>query len=130
MSIARSITKPPARRIDRFSLPLIAFLAGASLAAAPAPSRPQTIVGIISDNMCAEAGHASMRMGPTDAECTNACVDAHGALYVLVSGRDVYTLSDQRAPQMYAGQKVRVTGTVETRDTGRIFRLISIAAAK
>lgn len=80
--------------------------------------------------MCAEPGHASMRMGPTDAECTIACVDAHGTLFVLVAGRDVYTLSDQQLPRKFAGQRVRVTGTVETINSGKIFHVKSIVAAK
>jgi hypothetical protein len=71
-----------------------------------------------------------MRMGPTDAECTLACVDAHGALLVLVVGRDVYTLSDQQMPKNFAGQRVRVTGTVEEVKSGKIFHVKSIVPAK
>ena len=109
----------------------MAVLAGAALAAAPAsPPKQQTLTGIISDDMCAEAGHASMRMGPTDAACTNACVDAHGVPFVLVAGRDVYTLSDQQLPRTFAGQRVRVTGTVENVESGKIFHVKSIVAAK
>ncbi len=52
------------------------LLAVAALSAAPAT---QTFTGTITDNMCAKAGHSQMRMGPTDAECTVACVGAHGA---------------------------------------------------
>jgi len=52
------------------------LLAVAALAAAPAT---QTFTGTITDNMCARGGHSQMRMGPTDAECTVACVGAHGA---------------------------------------------------
>jgi len=63
--------------------------------------------------MCAQTGHAAMRMGPTDAECTVACVDAHGAAYVLVAGKHVYTLDNLQRPQQFAGQKVRVTGVVD-----------------
>ena len=80
--------------------------------------------------MCARTGHAAMRMGPTDAECTVACVDAHGALYVLVSGGNVYTLSDQKTPQQFAGQKVRVTGTVEETNGAKTFHVNSIVRAK
>jgi hypothetical protein len=109
---------------------IVSILAGAVLAAAPAPSRKQTLTGIISDDMCAQTGHAAMRMGPTDAECTIACVDAHGATYVLVSGKDVYTLSDQQQPQKFAGRKVRVTGTVENAKSGKIFRVDSITEIK
>jgi hypothetical protein len=52
-------------------------------------------------------------MGPTDAECTTACVSAHGASYVLLDGKTVYRLTDQKAPEKFAGQKVRVLGTVD-----------------
>ena len=38
-------------------------------------------------------GHAGMRMGPTDADCTRMCVLAHGADYVLVAADAVYVLS-------------------------------------
>ena len=86
------------------------FVAAVTLSAAPAP---RTFVGTISDDMCAVAGHASMRMGPTDAECTRACVGLHGAAYVLVSGRNVYRLSDQQTPDRLAGQRVRVVGTLD-----------------
>jgi hypothetical protein len=108
---------------------LVSLLAGAA-AAAPAKARPQTLTGIITDDMCAATGHAAMRMGPTDAECTVACVDAHGALYVLVAGRDVYTLSDQQLPQKFAGQRVRVSGTIEDAKGGKIFHVNSIGVAK
>ena len=70
--------------------------------------RAQTFTGTITDDMCAEGGHTQMRMGPTDAECTNACVSAHDAKYVLYDGKDVYTLSDQKTPEKFAAQKVTV----------------------
>jgi hypothetical protein len=79
----------------------------------PAAQKPRTFVGVITDDMCATDGHASMRMGPTDAECTKACVAAHGAEYVLTEGKQIYTLSDQKTPEKFAGQKVRVTGTLD-----------------
>ena len=87
------------------------LLAGAALAA---PGK-QTFTGIISDNMCLANGHASMRMGPTDAECAVACNQAHGAPYVLVAGKTVYELSDQRTPEGFAAQKVRVVGTLDAK---------------
>ena len=39
------------------------------LAGALAAPAKQTFTGVITDHMCAETGHAAMRMGPTDAEC-------------------------------------------------------------
>jgi hypothetical protein len=69
---------------------------------------------VIIDDMCAtKAGHSVMRMGSNDAECTNACVDAHGSQYVLYDGKHAYTLSDQEKPQAFAGQKVKVVGTLD-----------------
>jgi len=67
-------------------------------------------------------------MGPTDAECTVACVGAHGATYVLFDGKDVYTLSDQRTPEKFAAQKVKVTGTLDAKT--RTIQVESITAAK
>ena len=103
----------------------ITLLAALSLSAAQGP---QTFTGTIVDDMCAGVGHAPMRMGPTDAECTRACVLAHGAAYVLESGKDVYTLSDQQAPAEFAAQRVRIVGTLDART--RTIRVESVAAAR
>jgi len=96
-----------------------------AIAAAP---RTQTFTGTITDDMCARAGHAQMRMGPTDADCTTLCVSAHGASYVLASGKSVYILSDQRTPEKFAGQKVAVTGVLDAK-AGTI-KVDSITPAK
>jgi hypothetical protein len=84
--------------------------------------------GAITDSMCATADHSQMRMGPTDAECTSACVDVHGATYVLYDGKEAWTLSDQRTPGKFAGQKVRVMGTPDAKN--RTIQVVSITAAK
>src|SRR5229473_2488150 len=91
---------------------VVTFLAVAALSAAQAK---QTFVGTITDDMCGKDGHAQMRMGPTDAECTTACVMVHDAAYVLTDGNNIYTLSDQKKPEQYAGQKVRVVGTLDVK---------------
>jgi hypothetical protein len=78
--------------------------------------------------MCAKTGHAAMRMGPTDAECTVACISVHGATYVLSNGKDVYTLSDQRTPEKFAAQKVKITGTLDAKTM--TIQVDSISAAK
>jgi hypothetical protein len=88
---------------------------------------PQTFSGTISDDMCALAGHASMRMGPTDAECTRACVMTHGASYVLVDGKMVYGLDDQKTPQELAGQPVKVVGTLDAKT--KVIHVESMTAA-
>ena len=99
-----------------------------ALAALSAAAGKQTFTGTITDNMCGKAGHSQMRMGPTDAECTIACISAHGATYVLYDGKDVYTLSDQRTPEKFAAQKVSVIGTLDTKT--KTIQVESITAAK
>ena len=56
-----------------------------------------------------------MQMGPTDAECTKACVALHGAVFVLYDGKAIYDLSNQQLPVKFAGQRVRVTGTLDAK---------------
>ena len=88
----------------------------------------RTFTGTITDGMCALGDHSRMRMGSTDAECTIACVDAHGTLYVLYDGKNAYALSDQRTPEKFAGKRVTVTGTLDA-SAGTI-QVESMAAAK
>ena len=104
---------------------LYSVVALASLSAAPAT---QNFTGVVTDSMCATTGHAAMRMGPTDAECTTACVMIHGAAYVLLAGKNVYTLSDQQTPEKFAGQKVTVTGTLDAKT--KTLKVTRITASK
>ena len=94
----------------------------------PSAQSSRTFTGAITDSMCVLADHSRMRMGSTDAECTIACVDAHAAQFVLYDGNDVYSLSDQQAPEKFAGKKVTVTGTLKAGT--RTIQVESIAAAK
>src|SRR5580658_9862716 len=84
----------------------------AAMAAAPGKRK---FIGTITDSMCATADHSRMRMGPTNAECTVACINEHGALYVLYDGKEIYTLSDQRTPEEFAGKQVTVRGTLDVK---------------
>jgi hypothetical protein len=99
-----------------------------AVAALSAGQGKETFTGTISDDICARDGHARMRMGPTDAECTTLCVMAHDALYVLDVGKDVYTLSDQKTPEKFAAQKVRVIGTLDAKT--KTIQVDSITAAQ
>src|SRR5205809_7690746 len=93
--------------------PLIAGLL--ALTALSAAQGKQAFIGTITDDMCERADHSRMQMGPTDADCTRACVAAHGASYVLFDGTNVYKLSDQRTPEKFAAQKVKVVGTLDAK---------------
>lgn len=110
--------------MERLSFSVLLILA-AALAAAPGK---QTFTGVITDSMCDQGDHSRMRMGSTDAECTLACIDAHGAEFVLYDGKQVYSLSDQKTPGKFAGQKVRVLGTLDAKT--KTIQVESITAAK
>ena len=104
---------------------IVGLLALTGLSAAQSP---QTFTGIITDDMCALPGHASMKMGPTDADCVKACISAHGASYVLLDGKNVYVLSDQKTPEKFAAQKVAVVGSLDAKT--KTITVQSIAPAK
>jgi uncharacterized protein DUF5818 len=107
-------------------LPVVAVvLSGFSLAA----PKGKTFKGEITDSQCAMNGsHAEMLkkegMGdksPNDpmvkAMCTKNCVKM-GGKYVLYdsASKKVYQLDDQTKPEQFAGQNVKVKGTL-TNDT-------------
>ncbi len=88
----------------------------------------RTFTGVITDSMCSNADHAPMRMGPTDAECTTACISEHDATYVLYDGKNVYELSDQKTPAKFAAQRVTITGTLDAKR--KTIQVASIRAAQ
>jgi Protein of unknown function (DUF5818) len=101
----------------------LAFIAGLTTA-----QGKQKFTGTVTDAMCPKADHSRMRMGSTDAECTIACVDAHGSAFVLYDGKEVYALSDQKTPEKFAGKTVTVTGALDAKT--KTIRVESITAAK
>lgn len=110
----------------KYLLPALAsFAFVTALAAVPAS---QTFIGKITDDMCPMADHSHMQMGPTDAECAKACIEYHGSMYVLYDGKNTYTLSDQRTPEKFAGQTVKVTGALNAKT--HTIQVDSIAPAK
>ncbi|MBZ5591556.1 MAG: hypothetical protein LAP39_04930 [Acidobacteriia bacterium] len=100
---------------------LLTLFAGAALALAAAA--PKTFTGVITDSMCGK-DHSMMGVKP-DSKCVLECVKA-GSKYALLEGTNVYELSDQKTPEKFAGQKVKVTGTLN----GKIIEVQSITAAK
>jgi hypothetical protein len=104
---------------------ILNLLVVAALAASPAK---QTFTGIITDDNCPKADHSQMRMGPTDAECAMACLEAHGAVYGLYDGNDFFALSDQKTPEKFIGKKVKVTGALDAKT--KTIQVDSIAVQK
>lgn len=104
---------------------LLSVLVAAVVSAA---QEKQTFTGVITDDMCPTGTHTHMRMGPTDAECARLCITSHGGAYVLYDGKSAYVLSDQKTPEQYAAQKVRVVGSLDTKT--KTIRVESITAAR
>ena len=110
--------------------PVVTILSFSLLAMAglSAAQSKQTFTGTITDDVCARADHSQMRMGPTDAECAAACIEAHGAAYILFDGDSAYQLSDQRAAEKFAAKKVKVVGTLDSKT--KTIHVESITTAK
>jgi hypothetical protein len=104
---------------------LLSLLVIAALTAAP---EKHTFSGVITDSMCASGDHSKMQMGPTDAECTKACILEHGATYVLFDGNHAYDLSDQQTPEKFAGRRVTIAGALDAKTM--TIKVDSIAAVK
>jgi len=84
-----------------------------------------TVQGMIEDSQCAFNVHAKgrshelmMKSGLAGAhadekQCTLHCVKDMGGSYVLATKTEVYRLDDQVTPEQFAGEKVKVTGTLD-----------------
>jgi len=97
-------------------------------AALYAAQTKQTFTGVITDSECPRGDHSAMQMGPNDAACTVACVEDHGGSYLLFDGSHAYNLTDQKTPKTFAGKKVTVTGTLDSKTA--TIHVDSMVAAK
>ena len=87
----------------------------------------KTFRGEIADSQCALNVHSLTRshqemlksksMGGTPASCTQFCIKNMGGELVLSSKHDVYRLSNQTEAQKYVGQKVKITGTLDSKSS-------------
>jgi len=90
-----------------------------TLSGQTSPSTPQTIVGDVTDTMCAPSkSHVSMmakmpNMGRDASSCARECAKI-GAMYVLLDNQTgrVYQVDDQAKIAQFAGHQVKVTGTL------------------
>jgi hypothetical protein len=80
----------------------------------------RTFTGEIMDSSCSKMGSHGMmekehKMAHDAKACTLACVKM-GARFVLFdpATKSVYALDDQKRPEAFAGQKVRVNGKLDT----------------
>jgi Protein of unknown function (DUF5818) len=101
------------------------WLLAAVLLAHAGDEKPQTFHGEIGDTQCAlnvhsmTRSHAEMlkskKMGGTPGACASYCVQYLGGDFVLSSKNEVYRLDNQEKVRLFAGQKVKVTGTLESK---------------
>lgn len=78
--------------------------------------------GEIADSQCAMNVHSLTRshqemlksksMGGTSASCALYCIKYLGGDFVLSSKKDVYRLDNQAEASKFAGEKVKITGTL------------------
>src|SRR5437868_12074815 len=103
---------------------LATTLAGAVLCAAQGRGAGEkTFLGEIADTQCALNVHSlsqshkeMIQMKPeirTNAECARYCVKERGGRYVLQAKDNVYKLQAQAVAEGWAGQKVKVVGTLD-----------------
>jgi|SRR5579864_1187606 len=84
-----------------------------------------TFEGEIADSQCAMGVHSLNRShkemiemghaGSTAEDCTRYCVHSRGGRYVFLTKHDVFKLDSQEMAEKYAGQKVKLTGTLDSK---------------
>jgi hypothetical protein len=120
------IIQSPGESMKKLSMLGLAVLLAVGMAFGPskANAATRTFVGSIGDSMCG----LKHTMGGNDKDCTLDCVKKEGSKYVLVdaAAAKVYGLSDQKKPEQFAGQKVKVTGSLK----GNTITVVSIVAAQ
>lgn len=112
-------------------------LALAAILLAEAEEKTRTFTGEIADSQCSLNVHSLTRshtemmknknMGGTPTNCTNYCVKYLGGDYVLANGDLVYHLDDQEKAPAFAGLKVKVTGTLDSKT--KTIHVVEIKAA-
>ena len=98
-----------------------------TIGVAVAADAQKTYTGTITDSMCV-MNHKMMNITP-DSKCARECVNKSKEVkYVFHDGKNTYKLSDQKTPEQFAAQKVRVTGSLFPK-TG-VIRVDKIEALK
>jgi Protein of unknown function (DUF5818) len=81
-------------------------------------AKDMTYSGEIMDSQCAKMGSHEMMMKKegikTAKECTLGCIKMGGKFVLLnAANKMVYQLDDQQKPMQFAGEKVKVMGTLD-----------------
>ena len=115
------------------------LIGGAASAAKVWGADEKTFKGEIADSQCALNVHSltqshkeMIAMKPeikTDAECARFCVKERGGRYMLQTKDKVYKLDSQVLAEQWAGQKVKLTGTLDPKtNTITVEKIEALAA--
>lgn len=95
------------------------------LSPTPRATGEEEFTGVIADSQCAMNIHSlsqshkemlqSKEAGTTDADCVWYCVSQRGGRFVLQNKSKVYKLDKQDLSRKLAGNKVRVTGSLDSK---------------
>ena len=111
----------------RFWKQSILCVMGLNLLCSASPSvfgaADKVFTGEIGDTQCSMNAHSFDKshqemlkvksVGKTAADCTLYCVKNRGGRFVLQNKRNVYHLDKQELAEPFAGQKVKITGTLD-----------------
>jgi hypothetical protein len=110
------------------------WMLAVTLLAHAADEKPQTFRGEIGDTQCAMNVHSmtrshdemlkSKKMGGTPGACSSYCVQYLGGDFVLSTKNEVYRLDNQEKVRLFAGQKVKITGTLDPK--GKTIHIVDI----
>ena len=116
---------------------IVGWLIAAALLAHAGNEKALTFQGQIADTQCALNVHSLTRShaemlkskatGGTEGSCATYCVRYLGGDFVLLSKGEV-RLDNQEKVRLFAGQKVKITGTLEAK--GKIIHLLQIEPAE
>jgi hypothetical protein len=111
------------RSWKKSALCLIAVNLFWSVGAPAARAGDKVFTGEIGDTQCSMQVHSKDKshtemlkvqgVGKTATDCTLYCIKNRGGRFVLDTKRDVYRLDKQDLAEPYAGQRVKITGTLD-----------------
>jgi hypothetical protein len=113
------------RQTKRFIFCSILFATLSLIGPAARGGGEEVFKGLIADSQCAMNVHSLSQshkemlqgksVGKTDADCVWYCVKERGGRFVLQIKTKVYKLDKQDFSREYAGHKVQVTGTLDSK---------------
>jgi hypothetical protein len=115
-----------------FQTPVVKTFSFVPLPEAKVATADATFTGEISDGQCAANGSHDAVMKKANVNspvnCARGCTKKHGLVLVDGSSKTIYKLDDVEKALAFAGQKVKITGTLDK--SANTIHIASIAPAK